>query len=253
MFHAERLSRLALPRHNRPGSCCRPPHRSDAPIVAHRSSFNGMPLADWQDQGVTSMQAGFLVAPQAPVATQPRQMVQPLPTGTERTPVAVPQFDVALANAMHEQGVCGSGNGSGGAIRCERSGRVPDADSSRDRDTQPPRQCRCLDCRLRRSIHPLERAGRGSNRQSAVPEIRVAPDRPWPAAGDHGDASPALEPRGGRDADQRTPAVAVEQPGDGGHNREAARLRAGQWQMAPRNLVDIAATDVPIAKGMLLP
>ena len=32
------------------------------------------------------MQAGFLVAPQAPVATQPRQMVQPLPTGTERTP-----------------------------------------------------------------------------------------------------------------------------------------------------------------------
>ena len=32
------------------------------------------------------MQAGFPVAPQAPVATQPRQMVQPLPTGTERTP-----------------------------------------------------------------------------------------------------------------------------------------------------------------------
>ena len=46
------------------------------------------------------MQAGFPVAPQAPVAMQPRQMVQPLPTGTERTPVAAPQFGVALANAM---------------------------------------------------------------------------------------------------------------------------------------------------------
>ena len=91
---------------------------SDALIVAHRSSFNGMPLADRQDQGVTSMQAGFLVAPQAPVATQPRQMVQPLPTGTERTPVAVPQFDVALANAMTTTGPGGSGNGSGAAIRC---------------------------------------------------------------------------------------------------------------------------------------
>ena len=34
------------------------------------------------------MQAGFPVAPQAPVATQPRQMVQPLPTGTERTPLS---------------------------------------------------------------------------------------------------------------------------------------------------------------------
>ena len=50
------------------------------------------------------MQAGFLVAPQAPVATQPRQMVQPLPTGTERTPVAAPQFDVALANAILDGG-----------------------------------------------------------------------------------------------------------------------------------------------------
>ena len=49
------------------------------------------------------MQAGFLVAPQAPVATQPRQMIQPLPTGTERTPVAVPQFDVALANAIMDE------------------------------------------------------------------------------------------------------------------------------------------------------
>ena len=69
------------------------------------------------------MQAGFPVAPQAPVATQPRQMVQPLPTGTERTPVAVPQFDVALANAMMDRGLGGSGSGSGGAIRCERARR----------------------------------------------------------------------------------------------------------------------------------
>ena len=50
------------------------------------------------------MQAGFPVAPQAPVAMQPRQMVQPLPTGTERTLVAVPQFGVALANALANDG-----------------------------------------------------------------------------------------------------------------------------------------------------
>jgi hypothetical protein len=46
------------------------------------------------------MQAGFPVAAQAPVALQPRQIIPPLPTGTERTLVAVPQFGVALANAL---------------------------------------------------------------------------------------------------------------------------------------------------------
>ena len=50
------------------------------------------------------MQAGFLVALQAPIATQPRQLIQPLPTGTERPPVAVPQFDLALANAIMDGG-----------------------------------------------------------------------------------------------------------------------------------------------------
>jgi hypothetical protein len=73
---------------------------SDALTVAERSSLHGMPLADQQDQGVTSMQAGFPVAAQAPVALQPRQIIPPLPTGTERTLVAVPQFGVALANAL---------------------------------------------------------------------------------------------------------------------------------------------------------
>ena len=50
------------------------------------------------------MQAGFPAAPQAPVATQPRQMVQPLPTGAERTPVVVPQFNAALSNVMMNRG-----------------------------------------------------------------------------------------------------------------------------------------------------
>ena len=74
--------------------------RFDALTVAERSSFNGMPLADQHYQGVTSMQAGFPVAPQVPVAMQPRQMVQPLPAGTERTLVAAPQFGAALAIAL---------------------------------------------------------------------------------------------------------------------------------------------------------
>ena len=50
------------------------------------------------------MQAGFPVAPQALVAMQSRQMVQPLPAGTERILVALPQFGVALANALANDG-----------------------------------------------------------------------------------------------------------------------------------------------------
>ena len=46
------------------------------------------------------MQAGFPVAPQTLVALQPRQMIQPLPSGTERTLAAVPQFGLALANVL---------------------------------------------------------------------------------------------------------------------------------------------------------
>ncbi len=103
------------------------------------------------------MQAGFPVAPQAPVALQPRQMIQPLPTGTERTLVAVPQFGAGARECLGKRSASGSGNGSGGAIRNQRT-RHPCGHVCRDREPQPPSRCRCLDCRLRRWILPLDAA-----------------------------------------------------------------------------------------------
>ena len=125
------------------------------------------------------MQAGFPVAPQAPVATQPRQMVQPLPTGAERTPVVVPQFDAALSNVMMNRG--STDQATVPAAQSAASERRPGCRFMRDREPQPPRQCRWLDCRLRRSIHPLERSQpRERTQPSAVPRRPELSLRPAP-------------------------------------------------------------------------
>ena len=101
------------------------------------------------------MQAGFPVAPQTPVALQPRQMVQPLPSGTERTLVAVPQFGVALANALANDPPVDQATVP--AAQSATSGQdILAAMSVATRTQQPPSRCRCLDCRLRRWILPCQ-------------------------------------------------------------------------------------------------